>query len=101
LELLKKLRLQNRYAPRNETRCVFQPLRVIRRIEQQSQIFPWDFFNSPYYTFFDELWFIMIVLKEDSGWAELLRSFGTQTSAVINYGGPGIMRQWEIIANDD
>jgi len=43
----------------------------------------------------------MIVLKEDSGWAELLRSFGTQTSAVINYGGPGIMRQWEIIANDD
>ena len=27
---------------------------------------------------------------EDSGWAELLRSFGTQTSAGIKYGVPGI-----------
>jgi len=28
-------------------------------------------------------------LIEDSGWAELLRSFGTQTSAGIKYGVPG------------
>ena len=27
---------------------------------------------------------------EDSGWAELLRSFGTQTSAGIKYCGPGL-----------
>ena len=32
-------------------------------------------------------------MKEDSGWAELLRSFGTQTSAGIKYGVLGIKRK--------
>jgi hypothetical protein len=30
-------------------------------------------------------------LDADIGWPELLRSFGTRTSAGINYGGPGIV----------
>jgi len=33
-----------------------------------------------------------LVLIKDSGWAELLRSFGTQTSAGIKYDGPRITK---------
>jgi len=35
-------------------------------------------------------------LIEDSGWAELLRRFGTQTSAGIKYGVPGITHRHEM-----
>ncbi len=33
-------------------------------------------------------------MRDDGGWAELLRSFGTQTSAGIKYGVPGISKSF-------
>ena len=47
VELLKKLRLLRRYAPRNDNTHITVSLRAIRRIARQSQTPRWDFFNSP------------------------------------------------------